>query len=114
VASTIGLVASSVMCRAGCGLRVSGEGGDGGVELAPAHGGEQVSGVILARTDRDGWAGAAELSEGALGPRRSAWAEGTAVRGAPPLRQEVVRPQRMIRKRTIRRGGYPLPPTLTL
>jgi hypothetical protein len=25
---------------------------------------------------------------------RSSWADGTAVRGAPPLREEVVRPQR--------------------
>jgi hypothetical protein len=49
------------------GVRVSGERGDGGVELAAAHGGEQVSGVILAHADRDGWVGAAELAEGAMG-----------------------------------------------
>ncbi len=55
------------MRRAGGGLRVSGAGGDGGVELAAAHGGEQVGGVILARADRDGWVGAAELAEGAMG-----------------------------------------------
>ncbi len=67
MASTIGSVASSVMRRAGGGLRVSGTGGDGGVELAAAHGGEQVGGVILAHADRDGWVGAAELAEGAMG-----------------------------------------------
>ncbi len=43
-------------------------GGDGGVELAAAHGGEQVRDVILAHANRDGWVGAAELAEGAMGP----------------------------------------------
>jgi hypothetical protein len=42
------------------------------------------------------------------------WADGTAVRGAPPLRQEVVRPQRTIRKRTIREGGYSFLPTFNI
>jgi hypothetical protein len=55
------------MRGSGGGLRVSGEGGDGGVELAAAHGGEQVRGVILAHADLDGWVGAAELAEGAMG-----------------------------------------------
>ena len=63
------------MRRSGGGLRVSGEGGEGGVELAAAHGvngGEQVRGVLLAHADRDGWVGAAELgaaelAEGAMG-----------------------------------------------
>jgi hypothetical protein len=55
------------MRRSGCGVRVSGEGGDGGGELAAVRRGEQVSGVILAHADRDGWVGAAELAEGAMG-----------------------------------------------
>jgi hypothetical protein len=55
------------MRRSGGGLRVSGEGGDGGVELAAAHGGEQIRGVQLAPADLDGWVGAAELAEGAMG-----------------------------------------------
>ncbi|WIG60300.1 MAG: hypothetical protein OJF49_003048 [Ktedonobacterales bacterium] len=54
-----------------CGCR-----GDDG-ELAAAHGGEQVRGVILAHADLDGWVGAVELAEGA------------AVRCAPLLRDEV-------------------------
>jgi hypothetical protein len=90
------------MRRSGCGVRVSGEGGDGG--------GEQVSGVILAHADRDGWVGAAELAEGAMGDPPGL----TVPLYAAPLRQEVVRPQRVIRKQTIREGGYPLLPTLTL
>ena len=52
--------------------------------------------------------GAAELAEGAMGdpPGPMGVGTGTAVRGAPPLREEVVRPQRTIRKRAIRKGGY--------
>jgi hypothetical protein len=112
------------MRRLGGGLRVQvsgegGEGGEGGDERAAAHGvdgGEQVRGVILAHVDRDSWVGAWGGRSGAGRGRhgRSAWTDGTAVRAAPLLRQQVVRLQRTKRKRAIRKGGYPLPPTFTI
>jgi hypothetical protein len=40
---------------------------------------------------------------------RPSWADGTAVRGAPPRREEVVRP-----KRTQGKGEYPLLGTLRI
>jgi hypothetical protein len=81
-------------------LRAVGLGGEGGVELATAHGGEQVRGVILAHADRDGWVGAAELAEGAMGdppgPTVMAPLHAAASRGGCPS-------TRTIRKRTIRK-----------
>jgi hypothetical protein len=61
--------------------------------------------------------GAAELTEGvmrAVGRTVRVDGNGTAVRGAAPLREEGGRPQRPIRKRAIRKGSYPLLPTFTI
>jgi hypothetical protein len=80
--------------------------GHGDVELAAAHGGMQVTGSLVAsssrtRTATAGWARQSWLSV-PWDFGRSAWADGTLVRGAPSIREEGVRSQRAISKQTIR------------
>jgi hypothetical protein len=93
---------------------VPGEGGDGGGERAAAHGvnsAEEVSDVILAHADRDGWVGAAMLAEVAMGDPPGPTGSPYAARRHFARRLSA---HSGVRKRAIRKRGYPPLSTFTL